>query len=285
MGRLRKSIKRLFVKHGSSAEYYRDINTDVVGLDGTNTKKWMNVGYWIRSENYNDACEDMADKMAEIGDFSDGTTVLDVGCGCGEQDFYWCRKYPFLKVEALDITDIHIDIAKKRKDREPCDVNFRVGNAKELPFANDRFSRVCAMDCAYHFDLREDFLREAFRVLAKGGKLVVSEMLPVRGKKIHRARQIKGRCGLFIPEGNMYPIDVYKEKLKDIGFRNIKSEAAGAVIYKGMVRYCMARYLNPRKPINKIKVKFNRKRWPYLYQRIFGWLYGTEEYYFISAQK
>ena len=115
MGRLRKSIKRLFVKHGSSAEYYRDINTDVVGLDGTNTKKWMNVGYWIRSENYNDACEEMADKMAEIGDFSDGTTVLDVGCGCGEQDFYWCRKYPFLKVEALDITDIHIDIAKSER--------------------------------------------------------------------------------------------------------------------------------------------------------------------------
>ncbi|MCR4802754.1 MAG: methyltransferase domain-containing protein [Lachnospiraceae bacterium] len=285
MGSIVESMKHLFSNQKSSVDYYNQMNTDIVGLGGVNSKKWMNVGYWESAENYNIACEALAMKLAQFGDFKSGTNLLDVGCGCGEQDFFWKKQFPQLDIHAMDITPLHIEIASKRNAKEQVVGSFQVGNACALPFETGSFSRVCALDCAYHFDPREEFLKEAYRVLLPGGKFVASEMLPVQGEVTNKKKQIKGRQGLFLPDVNMYPIEEYVKKLEKIGFVNVRWEAVGHIVYKGLSLYFLNRYLHPRKPIDEVKIKFNRKKWSDLYTGLFDYLYGTEEYYFVSAKK
>ena len=103
---------------------------------------------------------------------------MDVGCGCGEQDFYWKEQYPELQINAMDLTPLHIEVASKRCAAEQVDICFQVSNACELPFADESFNRVAALDYAYHFD---PWLFAAFRHV--GDKAGVSEF-PEKGKPV-----------------------------------------------------------------------------------------------------
>lgn len=285
MGNIISSVKHLFKSQSSSENYYEAMNTDITGLGRQNSKHWMNVGYWKQAEYYNDANEALADLLAKICRFSTGTNLLDVGCGCGEQDFYWKSKFPSLQIHAMDITPLHIQIAEKCAMQENSNIRFAVGNACDLPFEAETFDRVAALDCAYHFDPREDFMKEAFRVLKPNGYYAASEMLPVQGEEIMKRTQVKGRKGLFIPDTNMYTAEVYQKKLEAIGFVDVECHAIGHEVYKGLMLYFLARYLHFTKPIENVRVKFNHNKWQDFYLGAFDFLYGTQQYYIICARK
>jgi ubiquinone/menaquinone biosynthesis C-methylase UbiE len=51
-------------------------------------------------------------------------------------------------------------------------------DACQLPFEDNSFDRVLAVECIFHFPSREQFLAEAGRVLKPGGYVAVSDFVP-----------------------------------------------------------------------------------------------------------
>ena len=286
--RLKNFIDHMNAVHSSAKEYYQDMNYDIVpGLNGTNHARWMNVGYWKHAAYYNQACEKLAMLLSRAGKFNESDSVLDVGCGSGEQDFFWSRKYPGISITAMDLLEKHIEEAiVRQKNEEGTSIRFMAGTASRLPFDNESFHKVSALDCAYHFDTREDFFREAHRVLKRGGVLTATDMLPEKQTKKKFFWQKKWREGLFIPEENMYDINCYVKKLKAAGFSQIKVKHIGHEVFSGLAWYFLSRFLMPHKPIEQIKIRVGRVSFfSSFYPKIWGILFGTPDYVLVTAVK
>lgn len=95
----------------------------------------------------------------------DQIDLLDVGCGAGflTNEFGYCAR----KVVGLDQSKESLNIAKKYDPSQK--VEYIYGNAYELPFENDSFDVICAMDFLEHVNSPEKVVKEIQRVLKPGG--------------------------------------------------------------------------------------------------------------------
>lgn len=282
-------IEHMSDMHNNATEYYEDMNYDIVpGLKGINrTARWMNVGYWQDCSDYNSACQKLAHLLSVVGKFSPEDQLLDVGCGCGEQDRYWAKIYDGISITAMDIVEKQVAEAKKQtQDTGKSVVTFMKGDAGKLAFASESFTKVSALDCEYHFATREKFYNEAYRVLKKNGRLTVTDMLPKKGEKWNRPLQKKWRRGIFIPDENMYDYHHCIALLKKAGFREIDVKVISHEVFTGLAWYFVKRFLSPRKPIDEVKINVRKSSFKKkIYPAIWGFLFGTSEYVVITAMK
>tara|TARA_Y100000310_G_scaffold334538_1_gene414566 strand:+ start:6490 stop:7206 length:717 start_codon:yes stop_codon:yes gene_type:complete len=118
-----------------------------------------------------------------------GDKILDLGCGNG-------RFYELFKKHEADY--IGLDNSKKlikiARDKYP-GANFIIEDALNLPFRNNRFSKIYAIALLHHIpsrDLREHFMDQAMRVLKPGGLLILTVWNLWKIKKLEIIKQ-----GLF----------------------------------------------------------------------------------------
>ena len=72
-----------------------------------------------------------------------------------------------------------------RASRRVPTADVRVGSAEEIPFPDDRFTVVINVSSFHHWVDRDAGLREALRVLAPGGRLLIMEGMIKEGKEGH----------------------------------------------------------------------------------------------------
>jgi len=117
----------------------------------------------------------MATYLANSAKLSHNDEILDVGFGFGDQDLQWSKNYNVKKIIGINITPLQVDVAMKRVKKSGLEnqIDFQVGSATDIPFQENSFDKVMALECAFHFNTREKFLKEAFRVLRPGGKIAI----------------------------------------------------------------------------------------------------------------
>ncbi|MFN8223721.1 MAG: class I SAM-dependent methyltransferase [Gaiellales bacterium] len=125
-----------------------------------------------RDSPYN-AHYDRPSVLALLGDVR-GLRVLDAGCGPGLYAEELVARGA--EIVAVDGSEAMVELARRRLGSS-ADVRLVDLNAA-LPFADGQFDVVLSALVVHHLDDRRAALREAFRVLVPGGRMVLSTQHP-----------------------------------------------------------------------------------------------------------
>jgi ubiquinone/menaquinone biosynthesis C-methylase UbiE len=118
----------------------------------------------MRSERGSMALSRIARQLEEV--------ALDVACGSGSLTL---ELAPTVKhITGIDLTPAMIDQARAEQTKRGIhNVDWRVGDVYNLPFAPDSFSLVTSRAAFHHLVRPRDVLREMGRVCAPGGRIVI----------------------------------------------------------------------------------------------------------------
>ncbi len=106
--------------------------------------------------------------------------VLDLACGVGRHSIPFAKMK--FEVTGLDFSKNYLAEARKSSRKEKVDVDFRHGNMKNLKphFEKNEFDLVVSLYNSFgYFKTRGDdlkMLKEVFRVLKPGGRLVINTL-------------------------------------------------------------------------------------------------------------
>jgi ubiquinone/menaquinone biosynthesis C-methylase UbiE len=111
--------------------------------------------------------------LVEAAAIAPGSRVLDVGCGTGGLSVAIATAAS-AAVTGIDESERFVARARAM----PGTVDFVVGDAERLPFATGSFDRVLLSLVLHQLGRPEAGVREAYRVLREGGRVLVRTIAP-----------------------------------------------------------------------------------------------------------
>ena len=205
---------------------------------------YLNLGYWKTARTIDQACEALAELVAETAAMGPADDVVDVGFGFADQDILWMRRFAPRRIIGLNVTPAQVRIGRERirrlglADR----VDLREGCATDMRLPDASCDVVTAVECAFHFDTRERFFAEALRVLRPGGRLVLADIIrnAPKANPLRRPLQAFNWAGFAqafsVPAANADRRDGYAAKLQAAGFGEARVTSIRDQVFPGWHR-------------------------------------------------
>jgi len=118
------------------------------------------------------------EKLAQLLCPSRGSYVLDLGSGLGGASRYLAAKYG-CRVVGIDLSEEYCGIASKLGEHMGLHdlVEYRVGDACDLPFSDESFDAVWTQHVSMNIREKPDLYRGIFRVLKAGGRFAAHDVI------------------------------------------------------------------------------------------------------------
>lgn len=139
-------------------------------------------GFWgkLMIRSMNKGHHELTDWALSFIDINNGDVVLDAGCGGGRTVSKLCGLVGSGKAYGIDYSELCVKKAEKLNSKNILCKKAVITQASvsDLPFENDKFDKVTAVETYYFWPDKLNDLIEVKRVLKPGGKLLlVFEML------------------------------------------------------------------------------------------------------------
>lgn len=178
-------------------------------------------GFWGRMmiKSMNKGHSELTDWALAHVEIKRNSSTLDIGCGGGKTVEKLCKKIGNGKVCGVDYSALCVESSKKlNKNSIMCGkASILQASVSELPFDDDKFDVITAVETYYFWQDKLNDLKEIYRVLKPNGKLLlVFEMVkdesnPHKWNKVEKTLNIEA---------------VSKECITDIlfhaGYQNIR---------------------------------------------------------------
>ena len=142
--------------------------------------------------------------------------LIDIGCGPGAFLSLVEKTFPFIQLNALDLSE---EMIRETRERLSGTAVATVGDSEKMPLGSEQYQVVTCNMSIHHYPHPQDAVNEMFRILKPGGVLLLNDMdcvAPVRAA----ANWLFPR----LPGGD---VKMYKRKeiegmVRRAGFRDIR---------------------------------------------------------------
>jgi cyclopropane fatty-acyl-phospholipid synthase-like methyltransferase len=266
-------------------EYYNECQIDYEIVWHLKSHMSMHYGYYYpNTKRLREALINMNAELAKFGNINTNDFILDSGCGVGGSSIFLAKQY---NAKTIGITLSEKQVANARDNAEKNGVSqcqFQVQNYLDTNFDNDTFDVVWAVESSCYAPDKIDFLKEAYRILKPGGKIVVADFFnnddianvaeePLV-KKMVKTWSIQSFAGA----------NKFYEKMHTVGFNNCKKENVTQYVSPTVQRLYYASLIglpvtyigmalglrNKRQTLNTWStyyqyIAFKRKLWKYMF--------------------
>jgi predicted O-methyltransferase YrrM len=195
-------------------------------------------------------------------------SILDVGHGSGDSLLLLAKDYTPSLLHGVTSAKGHALRAQTRLKGLKYAQNTRVYHDDAVAFlkrSNEpMYDFIFALDCAYHFRTRRDFLKLCFTRLRPGGKVALIDLVashpypssasnnvftpsPTLPRPKHHQAPLSTRIKHTIttmltgvPLGNLIPIDTYQTHLVSAGFEDITIKDTSHLVFPGFAQVLKA---------------------------------------------
>jgi cyclopropane fatty-acyl-phospholipid synthase-like methyltransferase len=215
-------------------EYYDECQVDYSMMWGTDDHLSMHYGYHDdEHRSLEDAVVNLTRVIADRAGISEDDRVLDAGCGVGGSAV-WLAQERGARVDGVNINEMQVEKARHgAAERGVEDVEFHVADYTDVPFDDDTFDVVWAVESVCHTDDEHAFLQEVKRVLRDDGVLVVADGFLGKPRDEMTDDENEGVDAML--EGMAAPslatVDEFREALENEGFYDIEFEDKYESVY------------------------------------------------------
>lgn len=208
-----------------AAQHYDECYRDYLFAWCNRDNLALHYGYWDEAKPYQQhrALLNKNSVLYEKAGIRPEDQVLDAGCGIGGSSI-WMAKQHGNRVTGITISAAQACYAREHARRHGVAevVNFEVADFCGTPFEDASFDAVWALESSCHALNKGDFLREAWRLLRPGGRLVVCDGFLLRRQFDERQWQAVVTClnGWAVP--NLCSRDEFSQLLERQGFQGIQ---------------------------------------------------------------
>ncbi|KAJ1040594.1 hypothetical protein NDA10_007672 [Ustilago hordei] len=243
------------------------------------TTAWMNMGFWTPQLSQSEldfplACQTLAEELYAAAGVKPGMKVLDVGCGAGQSTLLLLEKYkPTILHAVTSLPDEAAFGAERLQARLSGDEKFGEGTQikvwaddilqwlKDGEGGGEKYDVIIALDCAFHFSDRAEYINLAAERLNPGGKLALYDLLsaypapqpgasanvqlgnppyPREAPSLSKRFKHSFTCMLTsVKQANLWSVDRYHSILRDQSFKadDIMMRDITSDVFPGFARF------------------------------------------------
>ncbi|MDP9240791.1 MAG: methyltransferase domain-containing protein [Actinomycetota bacterium] len=159
----------------SVVRYYNETRWDYTHLWRSHRTLAMHFGYYADGvRTHRQAAQQMNARLAAHVGITAADRVLDAGCGLGGSSL-WLAANIGCSVTGVNITPFQIETARHMARQRGLDARFLLADYARSPFVDGAFTVFWGLESIVHAESKADLLGEAYRLLAPGGRVLVSE--------------------------------------------------------------------------------------------------------------
>lgn len=156
----------------------------IAGFHSGQCGRNVHLGYWdeppslavpCKPDEFEAAQARLTDVLIDLAAPCGGQSVLDIGCGFGGT-LAALGKWPNMHLAGVNIDWRQLDICRSVPIGGST-LALVMADACALPFRAKSFDTALCIEAMFHFRDRAAFLRDAARILRRGGRLVLSDIL------------------------------------------------------------------------------------------------------------
>jgi cyclopropane fatty-acyl-phospholipid synthase-like methyltransferase len=190
--------------HDRIARYYRETSFDYNMVWRSSRNLARHFGFASGDSFGHDAALVSANRhLAELAVVSEGTRVIDCGCGLGGTSLWLARE---LRAEVTGIELLEDQVSRATREAAQAGLSdrarFLTGDFTATGLESASFEVALAQESLCHVQRKEEFYKEAFRLLVPGGTLLVAEyMRSGRGRSRREEWTLRRWCdGWVMPD-------------------------------------------------------------------------------------